>query len=61
MRFFHSAKQLLNKGSFISPSFLFFAAAAQQNRILNLQVYIKLQTTGIDSGAERRMLSFMFD
>ncbi len=38
MSFFHSAKQL-SKCSFISPSFLFFAAAAQRNRILNFTGY----------------------
>jgi len=60
MHFFHSAKQL-SKCSFISPSFLFFLQQPSVIEFWILQVQNKLQTTGIDTGAERRMLSFMFD
>jgi hypothetical protein len=60
MRFFHSAKQL-SKCSFIPLSFLFFAAAQRKSNSEHYRYRIKLQTSGIDSGAERSMLSFMFD
>jgi hypothetical protein len=35
MRFFHSAKQLSKRSSFSPSFFIFAAAAAQRNQILN--------------------------